>query len=143
MDGPTIKLVFAGMRESTKGQLLQYWLQLTADEKDIESDSGRMFKNLEKYASIGDIYTYETEAENGKTYFKKGVRDGRWEEERTLTQWKAEDMATRAEFAARKKGKKDDALEKHLTWIRHAYQNMTGPAKAQFLAKIVQYIVKN
>ncbi len=145
--------VYSGIRESvsTKGKKLQQWFDVTdvhndenfevGTDYDVYRKRANYFKRLEKFALVGDVYEFtSTIKEDGKEYLGGGKRLGRWHNDDDIARWRAAELTTTAELEARKKSKSDDLMGK-LEPFRVAYRSLGVLQQAQFIAKVVSYIV--
>jgi hypothetical protein len=146
---PRITLCYMGDRVSSKGKRLQAWLETEGLDNEGEQadfwhnrpngDSRETFyHNLYKWAIVGEIHSFEQSETGLKMSSRKS--GGRWQNEIDIAAWKAMDIACNAELEARKKSKQDGMLEE-LKPVKEAYKRLGAMQRAQFLAKVVKYIV--
>lgn len=144
-------LCFSGIRLSTKGKLIQEWLNVAGLPNEGERfpdlfERGRdrlgYWLKLTKWSSVGEIWSFPHEEGKPAVLFaRRGERVGRWENREDVLAWKAQESGDKAEFEARKQGKLDPILAE-LDGLRAAYRRLNNANKAQLLAKVVRYIVR-
>jgi hypothetical protein len=139
---PTVRLVYAGRRESTKGSTGYAYATLEALERGSEPD--RFYsKQIGKVAQVGAIVEVEYNPDNlTSIYSATGRWVGRWTDDRVvIDRWRASDLAEedrRTRKSLLTKVNREDPLDDVLTRLSAAAAGLTRAEKRALAARLME-----
>jgi len=140
-----IKLVFVGVRQSMKNDMMYVFHKIMEDGITLEKES-RSYSKLKNIGCAGSIWSVEVSPDQESTIYTNTMKyEGMWGSTYKVVEWQAlSDAAITAIGLERRKAKETSNNEvfECLEPLRKAYAKAVGRERQILLAQVVEYVTR-
>lgn len=140
-----IKLVYVGIRQSEKNDVLYVFHKILEDGVTLEKES-RKYSKLKSVGRAGSMWLVEVSPDQESTIYTNTMKyEGMWGATYKVVEWQALSDAAATAIAYEKRKAKDTSVNEVfecLEPLRKAYGKAVGRERQILLAQVVEYVTR-